>query len=380
MTNFLGSSSKRSIVPKGIADQSWPAIAVTCLLALIGGAALYSVAGGSLSPWATTHAARFMMFMTLALILSYIPPSTFKHLVYPGLAVSLGLLVLTLLVGFVGGGARSWLNLGFMQLQPSELVKIALVGVLARFFEVLPPNETSTLRALWPPILFTAVPFLLIAAQPDLGTAVLLLLTAVLLCFLAGLPLKWFAGAAAAIVVIVPLSYNLLLPHQQRRLTIFLNPQDDPLGAGYHITQSSIAIGSGGFSGKGYLEGTQSHLNYLPETHTDFIFPAIAEEWGLVGGLLIIGLFGLLLNWGISVSRNAATRFESLLAAGLTGSLFLYIAINLMMVMGMAPVVGIPLPLVSYGGSAMLAAMLSVGVLMSVDRVNRKRADRSGYR
>lgn len=369
----------RSVVPKVISDQSWPAITAVCLLALIGGTALYSVAGGSFFPWAVTHAARFCVFLTIALVMSYIPPATFKHFVYPGLIISVGLLILTLLVGFVGGGARSWLNLGFIQLQPSELVKIAMVGVLARYFEVLPPTETSTWRAWLVPAMLCAMPFLLIAAQPDLGTAMLLLLTAGLVCFLAGLPMKWFAGAAAAVVVIVPLSYSFLLPHQQRRLTIFLNPQDDPLGAGYHITQSSIAIGSGGVTGKGFLQGTQSHLNYLPETHTDFIFPAIAEEWGLMGALIIIGLFGLLLRWGMNVSRDASSRFEQLLAAGITGSLFLYISINLMMVMGMAPVVGIPLPLVSYGGSAMLAAMLSLGLLMSIDRANRKAGNRSSF-
>jgi len=363
----------KSIIPKAIADQSWPAIITLCLLALVGGTALFSVAGGSFTPWAATHAMRFVLFMGMAMVLSYIPVSLFRVGIIPAALVSIALLILVLAVGFVGGGARSWLNLGFMQLQPSELVKISLVGLLARYFEVLSSAETSKLRALWPPLLITAIPFLLIAAQPDLGTAMLLMLTSVIVCFLAGMPLKWFVGAGLAGAISIPLAYNfLLLPHQQLRLTIFLNPEDDPLGGGYHISQSSIAIGSGGIFGKGYLNGSQSHLHYLPETHTDFIFPAIAEEWGLAGGLVIMLLFGVLLRWGMNVSRHAATRFEKLLGAGLTCSLFLYIAINLMMVMGMAPVVGIPLPLVSYGGSAMLSAMLSVGVLMSIDRENRK--------
>lgn len=363
----------KSAIPAVIADQSWRAIAVVGALALVGAVALYSVAGGSVRPWAITHTARFALFLVTALTISYIRPDRFRMLLYPALFISIALLVLVLLIGATGGGAKSWLNLGFIQLQPSELVKIALIGVLARFFEMLPPREITSFRAIWPPILLTIVPFLLIAAQPDLGTAMLLLLTVVILCFLAGLPLKLFLGAGAAILILIPIVYNILLPHQQARLTIFLNPQADPLGAGYHITQSYIAIGSGGISGKGFLQGSQSHLNYLPETHTDFIFSAIAEEWGLLGGFLIIGLFWLLIRWGMQVSREAGTRFEQLLAAGLTCSLFLYISINLMMVMGLAPVVGIPLPLVSYGGSAMLAAMLSLGLLMSIDRVNRRK-------
>jgi rod shape determining protein RodA len=367
------------LVPAFVADQSWAAIVIVSILALIGGITLYSVAGGSLSPWATSHALRFLLYLMLALVLSYVPPAIFGKFAYLALAGGIALLVVVMATGVIAGGARSWLNLGFMQIQPSELVKIALVGVLAHFFANVPPREFNSLRIILPPLLFTIVPFLLIAAQPDLGTAMLLLLTAVIVCFLAGLPLKWFATAAAAVVVIVPLSYNFLLPHQQRRLTIFLNPEDDPLGGGYHITQSSIAIGSGGITGKGYLQGSQSHLQYLPEAHTDFVVPAIVEEWGIVGGIVIIVLFGALIRWGMKVARKASGRFEQLLGAGLICSLFLYIAINLMMVTGMAPVVGIPLPLVSYGGSAMLAAMISVGLLMSIDRANRAAARPSRF-
>lgn len=367
------------LVPRPIADQSWRAIAIVCGLAFIGGTTLYSVAGASFSPWALTHAARFMVFLALAVGISYVPVSVYKPLVYPALAASLLLLLAVLLLGAIKGGARSWLDLGFMQLQPSELVKIALLGVLARFFEAIPPIDSQAMRAVWPPVVLTAVPFLLIAAQPDLGTAMLLLLSAAIVCFLAGFPMRLFVGVGATVALTIPLIYNfLLLPHQQRRLTIFLNPQEEPLGAGYHVSQSLIAIGSGGVGGKGWLAGSQSHLHYLPETHTDFIFSAIAEEWGLVGGLVVIALFGMLIRWGNKVSREAAGRFEKLFAAGLINSLFLYIAINLMMVMGMAPVVGIPLPLVSYGGSAMMAAMLSVGILMGIDRSNRKAS--SGFR
>jgi rod shape determining protein RodA len=363
-------------IPTPIADQSWRALAIVTALAGIGALALYSVAGGAIDPWADTHLLRFFVFLAMALAISYVRPEQFKPLLFPAYGLSLALLVLVLMIGVIGGGARSWLNLGFVQLQPSELVKLALIAVLARFFEALPPRATATLSAIWPPIILTIVPFALIAIQPDLGTAMLLLLSVVIITFLAGLPIRLYVGAGGAALVLIPVIYNLLLPHQQRRMTIFLDPESDPLGAGYHIAQSFIAIGSGGFFGKGFLQGTQSHLHYLPETHTDFIFPAIAEEWGLIGAFTIIALFWLLLRWGMHVSREAQTRFEQLLAAGLTCSLFLYISINLLMVVGLAPVVGIPLPLISYGGSAMLSVMLSLGLLMSIDRKNRARAAR----
>lgn len=332
---------------------------------------MYSVAGGSISPWALNHMIRFVLFMALALAISYIPVRTYKPLAFPAMGASLLLLVAVLALGAIKGGARSWLDLGFMQVQPSEFVRIALLFVLARFFERLPPVETGSLRALIPPVVLTGVPFLLIAAQPDLGTGALLLLSAVVVCFLAGLPLKWFVGAGVAVMALIPIAFNFMLPHQQKRVTIFLNPQDDPLGAGYHISQSLIALGSGGLTGKGYLQGSQSHLDYLPENHTDFIFSATVEEWGLIGGFVVIGLFGLLIRWGLHVAADAETRFEKLFASGLTCSLFLYISINLMMVVGLAPVVGIPLPLVSYGGSSMLAAMITIGIIMGIDRGNR---------
>lgn len=360
-------------VPAAIADQSWRAIAIVAALAAIGAVALYSVAGGSVSPWAGTHLMRFAVFLTMALVMSYIPPDSYKPLLGFAYVGSMLLLVVVLAIGTIGGGARSWINLGFMQFQPSELVKLVLLAVLARFFEMLPPRSTMTFAGIWPPIALTALPFALIVIQPDLGTAMLVVLSVVFVTFMAGLPLRLYLGAGLAAMVFIPLAYyNLLLPHQQRRVTIFLNPEADPLGAGYHISQSFIAIGSGGFFGKGFLNGSQSQLHYLPETHTDFIYPAIVEEWGLVGAVTVIALFWLLLRWGWQVARRATTRYEQLLAAGLTCSLFLYISINLLMVTGFAPVVGIPLPLVSYGGSAMLTVMLSLGLLMSIDRKNRR--------
>jgi rod shape determining protein RodA len=209
--------------------------------------------------------------------------------------------------------------------------------------------------------------------QPDLGTSLAIVFGGVVVMFLAGLPGKWFGGAAAAGLVAAPLAYFFVLQdYQRRRVTTFLDPESDPLGAGYHITQSKIAIGSGGITGKGFGQGSQSHLDYLPEPHTDFVFATMAEEWGLLGGLFVLLAFGIVLRWGLTVARRAPDRFGRLLAAGMTATVFFYVAINLMMVMGLAPVVGIPLPFMSHGGSSMMTNMICIGTLMMVDRHGRQ--------
>jgi rod shape determining protein RodA len=363
---------RASFVPAAIAELPWGMLWIVLALGAAGVLALYSAAGGSVTPWALPHSVRFLAFLGLALGLSRLRSQTFHDVAFAGYGAGILLLILTLMLGVIGGGARSWLELGFVRLQPSELMKPVIVLVLARFYSHIPPGEIRRWSAIWPVGVFLGPPILLILLQPDLGTAMLIILNTIALMFLAGLPLRLFIGGALAVGSAIPLVYMfLLLPHQRDRVLIFLNPETDPLGAGYHLTQSKIAIGSGGIWGKGFLNGTQSHLHYLPEQHTDFVFSAIAEEWGLVGGLVLIALFFLLLRWGMSVSLEAKGRFERLAAAGLTMTIFFYIAINLMMVMGLAPVVGIPLPLVSYGGSAMLTVMICLGGLMSIDRQNR---------
>lgn len=361
-----------SFIPAAVTRLPWMMLFLVIAIGMFGGVVLYSVGGGSMRPWAMSHVIRFFVFLGLAIGLSYLPPKQLKPLVFPAYVGVIILLILVQALGFIGGGARSWLNLGFITLQPSELMKPVIVLVLARFYDMLPVGQIRTWSAIWPAGILIGIPFLMIAAQPDLGTASLVLFSGLTIMFLAGLPLRLFMGGLAAVAVFVPLAYNfLLLPHQQRRVTIFLNPEADPLGAGYHISQSQIAIGSGGLFGKGYLNGTQSHLKYLPEVHTDFIFPAMVEEWGLMGALFLILCFFLLLRWGMKVALATKPRFDRLVAAGLTTTIFFYVAINLMMVMGLAPVVGIPLPLFSHGGSAMLTVMICLGILMSIDRNNR---------
>jgi rod shape determining protein RodA len=303
-----------------------------------------------------------------------------RLLAYPGYALVLAMLVAVEAMGFVGGGSQRWLDLGVIQLQPSELMKPAIVLVLARFYSGLPPSMTTSWRALVPAGVLIALPMGLVLLQPDLGTTLAIAFGGVVVMFLAGLPLRWFAAGAIGAMIVAPIAYFFgLHDYQRRRVTTFLDPESDPLGAGYHITQSKIAIGSGGLTGKGFNEGSQSHLNYLPEPHTDFVFATMAEEWGLLGGLAVILIFGLILRWGLQVAHRSQDRFAKLLAAGMVATIFFYVAINLMMVMGLAPVVGIPLPFMSHGGSSMLTNMICIGSLMMVNRWNRQ-APQSRFR
>ncbi|RYD83807.1 MAG: rod shape-determining protein RodA, partial [Sphingomonadales bacterium] len=271
----------------------------------------------------------------------------------------------------VGGGSRRWLDLGFIRLQPSELMKPVIVLAVARFYDLLPASEIRRWSAVWPPLLLIGVPAALVIVQPDLGTALMICGGGITVAFLAGTPLRLFGGAAIALAIAFPVALSMMHGYQRDRIEIFLNPESDPLGTGYHIIQSKIAIGSGGIFGKGYLAGTQSHLDYLPERHTDFVFATMAEEWGLVGGVLLILAYMLVIRWGMRVAGRARSRFASLTAAGLSTTIFFYVAINLMMVMGLAPVVGIPLPLVSFGGSAMMTVLICLGMLMAIDRSSR---------
>lgn len=359
----------RSIVPEPVARQPWRIIIPLTVLVLFGSAVLYSAAGGHLQPWALNHVIRFAVFLMMAVILSRVPREWFKIAAYPVYFVVLVLLILVEMLGAIGGGSQRWLNLGFMTLQPSELMKPAIVLVLARFFDNLPAPMTASWRGLVPAAGLIAVPAAFVIIQPDLGTALAICFGGFIVAFLAGLPLRWFVGGGLLAVIAAPIAYFFgLHDYQRRRVTIFLDPESDPLGSGYHITQSKIAIGSGGIFGKGFGNGSQSHLEYLPEAHTDFVFATMAEEWGLIGGLFVLAVFALVLRWGIGVARRAPDRFSQLLAAGMTATIFFYIAVNMMMVMGLAPVVGIPLPFMSHGGSSMMTNMLCVGTLMAIDR------------
>ena len=359
-------------IPEPVARQPWRVILPLTALVLFGTAVLYSaspVPGGSMRPWAMMHIIHYCVFLAMALIMARFPREWFKLAAYPIYGTILFLLVLVEMLGKIGGGSQRWLNLGFMTLQPSELMKPAIVLVLAAFFDALPPALTASWRGLVPAAALLAVPAFFVLIQPDLGTMLAICFGAVVVIFLSGLPMRWFIGAGLAAAIAAPIAFfTLLHDYQRKRVTIFLDPENDPLGSGYHITQSKIAIGSGGFFGKGFGNGSQSHLDYLPESHTDFVFATMAEEWGMLGGLFILLVFAVILRWGMEIARSSNDRFSQLLAAGMTSTIFFYMAINLMMVMGLAPVVGIPLPFVSHGGSSMLTNMICIGTLMAIQR------------
>lgn len=364
-------------LPAPLAEIPWIMLIPLTLLVLFGAAVLYSAAGGSMSPYAASHLLRFAIFLVMAFIISRLPRELVFNLAYPAYAAVLFLLMAVELIGAVGGGSQRWLELGFVRLQPSELMKPVIVLVLASFFHTLPPGMLGTWRSLLPPLAMMALPIVLVLLQPDLGTSLAIAFGGVVVMFLAGIPLRLFVGGGIAGLICAPIAYFFVLQdYQRQRVLTFLDPESDPLGSGYHITQSKIAIGSGGITGKGFGQGSQSHLDYLPEPHTDFVFATMAEEWGLIGGLFVLLVFGIVLRWGLLVARRAPDRFSRLLAGGMTATIFFYVAINLMMVMGLAPVVGIPLPFMSHGGSSMLTNMICIGMLMLVDRWGRQGAAR----
>ncbi len=366
----------KGFVPAPLAQLPWKILTLVTAIAVFGLVVLFSAAGGSITPWALPQAVRFVAFLGLAVVLSRVKENTWATIALPGYAIILVLLVLVELLGAVRGGSQRWLDLGVIRLQPSELMKPAIVLATAKFYAMLPPSETLKIRSLIPAGLLIGFPFMLVMTQPDLGTALMIVGGGVTVMFLAGAPLWLFIGGAAALAAAVPLVFTFVLhDYQRNRILTFLDPESDPLGTGYHISQSKIAIGSGGLTGKGFLNGSQSHLDYLPEGHTDFAFATMAEEWGLLGGFFIIIAFMLLIRWAINVGMRAESRFAKLTAAGLSATLFFYVSINLLMVMGFAPVVGIPLPMVSFGGSAQMTTMICLGILMAIDRANRRMPD-----
>jgi rod shape determining protein RodA len=350
----------------------WSVILAIVAIGAFGNLILFSAAGGSMEPWALKQTARFVILLGLMLAIAQIRIEIWIRYAYP--IYGAVLLLLMIVEAFVGMGAQRWLDLGVIRLQPSEFMKIAIILALARFYHFLPRSFTERPQAVWPPLALIGVPFILVAIQPDLGTGLMIAFGGIAMLFLAGVRMRWFIGGAALVAAIIPLAYEFLLhDYQRKRILTFLDPSTDPLGAGYHITQSKIAIGSGGLFGKGFLHGTQGALEYLPERQTDFIFAAMAEEWGLVGGIFLFLAYGYVIAWGIGVALSAKSHFARLAAMGLTCTLFFYLAINTAMVMGLAPVVGIPLPLVSYGGSAMLTVLTTMGILISISR-HRDRA------
>lgn len=365
--------------PRKILYLNWPLILLVTAVSSVGFLMLYSVAGGSVDPWAAAQAKRFGVGFVLMLCVAFIPIYFWRNIAGLAYAVSLFLLIGVEFFGEVGMGAQRWIDLGFMRLQPSELMKISLVMALAAYYDWLDLGKTS--RPVWVavPLMLIAAPMLLVLKQPDLGTALLLAIGGTTIMFLAGVSWIYFAvafvltgGMTAAVVFSRGQNWQILKDYQYRRIDTFLDPSSDPLGAGYHITQSKIALGSGGWGGRGFMQGTQSRLNFLPEKQTDFIFTTLAEELGFIGGVSLLALYALIILFCVASAFGNRDRFGALLTMGIATTFFLFFAVNMSMVMGMAPVVGVPLPLVSYGGTAMLVLLIAFGLVQSA-HVHRPR-------
>jgi len=331
----------------------------------IGFAMLYSAAGGDIEPWAQRHVVRYFVGLLGIIILGLINIRLFFKGAYIFYGVSLMLLVFVELAGEVGMGAKRWIDFGVIRLQPSELMKISVVIVLARYFHIRSFHEIGNPLHLAIPAFLVLVPVVLVTKQPDLGTAIMIALSGLVIFFIAGVRIWKFILLFLGGVALVPIIWQFLLEYQKKRILTFLSPEIDPLGAGYHLMQSKIALGSGGLYGKGFIQGSQSHLNFLPEIQTDFIFTMLAEEFGLLGGLVVLLLFFLISCYGLILSFFMASKFARFLTIGMITTLFLYVFINIGMVMGLLPIVGVPLPFISYGGSALLTSMTAIGLIIS---------------
>jgi len=348
-----------------IPQINWLLILLLGAISSVGFAMLYSASNGNLDPWAMRQMVRFAIGVGLMIFVALIDIRYLLRYAYVAYFVGLALLIVTEIAGAIGMGAQRWIDVGVFQIQPSEIMKVTLVLALARYFHGLTPEEIRKPTVILFPAFLVGVPALLVLKQPDLGTALILVLVGGIMCFLGGIRMWKFVLAFGAAAGMVPIAWKFLRDYQKRRIETFLDPESDPLGSGYHIMQSKIALGSGGVFGKGFLEGSQSHLNFLPEKQTDFIFTMLAEEFGMIGGICVLALYALVLIYGLSIALRCRHQFGRLLAMGITSSFFMSMFINVAMVMGLIPVVGAPLPLVSYGGSAMMTILLGFGFVMS---------------
>ena len=363
------------LAPSGISKVfflNWALILLLVAIAAIGWLMLYSIAGGDIDTWAMPQIKRFGAGMVLLFFIAFVPIWFWRSMSGAAYVVAMILLLIVEFFGTVGMGAQRWIDLGFMMLQPSELMKVTLVMMLAAYYDWLDDKKVS--RPLWVliPVLLIVAPTILVIMQPNLGTSVMLLAGGAGVMFAAGVSFWYFGavialvgGTVAAVIMSEGTPWQLLHDYQYKRIHTFLDPAADPLGAGYNIIQAKIALGSGGWAGKGFMQGTQSRLNFLPEKHTDFIFTTLGEEFGFVGAFSLLILYGLILLFLVVAAIRNSGRFSQLLISGVAVNFFLYLAINLSMVMGMAPVVGVPLPLLSYGGSATLVIMLAFGLVQS---------------
>ena len=350
-----------------IKNLNYLLIFLTVLISFIGAAGLYSAAGGSYQPWASRHLIRFSILFLFALSIAFIDLRLIYKYAYLIFIISLFLLFSVEIIGVFGKGATRWISVFGFSLQPSELVKITIILALAKFYHDLKFEDVKSIINLFFPFLILFLPFLLVVIQPDLGTALSIVILGIFILFASGIRLWKFGIGFLILISSIPLLLNFLKPYQRDRVISFLNPEADALGRGYQLIQSKIALGSGGFSGKGFLQGTQSYLQYLPEKQTDFIFTLMGEEFGFIGTIFIIFLFILIISICFFISFKSNHVFGRLLCIGVGTNIFIYVIMNISMVSGLMPVVGIPLPLVSYGGSAMLSILISIGLVLNIE-------------
>lgn len=362
---YSNMTSDRMTLREKLMSVSWVFLLLVTLIASVGFVSLYSAAGGSMEPWASKQVVRFLMGMAVLIAVALIDIRLWLRFAYPIFGLICLMLVYVDISGHIGMGAQRWINLGFMNLQPSEVMKIAAVLALARFFHGATHEDVKNPLFLLTPLVIVSVPVILVLVQPDLGTAMMIIFSAGAMFFMAGVSYWLFAAVFAGGIAMAPVIWHLMHEYQRKRVITFLNPENDPLGSGYHIMQSKIAMGSGGFSGKGFLQGTQSKLNFLPEKQTDFIFTLFTEEWGLMGGFFLLSLFAVTIIYGYIMAFSCQNQFARLLVMGIITNFSFYVFINIGMVMGLLPVVGVPLALISYGGTAMLSVLFGFGLLMS---------------
>lgn len=361
----MAAEPRSKLIPARLMQMHWLLVLCMSLMALVGFAMMFSAAGGHFSPWATKQILRFAFAFGLMVGLAMLPAGTLLRYAYVIYALCLMMLVTVEIAGFIGKGAKRWVDVGGVNLQPSELMKLAVILALARYYHSAGTQNINRFMLLLPPILIVLVPAAFILRQPNLGTATILISVGAMLCYMAGVRTRYFVILFVVAVAAAPVGWHFIHDYEKQRVLTFLHPEDDPLGAGYNITQSIIAIGSGGLFGKGFLQGSQGQLDFLPEKHTDFIFTMIAEEFGFAGCLFVLVLYTVLIGYGIAIALRCRHLFGSMLAVGVSVLLFIHILINMMMVMGLIPVVGVPLPLLSYGGSIMISMLAGFGLMQN---------------
>ncbi len=346
--------------------RSFDYILIFCilLLGLISTLSMYSSEGGQILYYTKSHFLRFSVFFLLMLALSFIKTSFWHATGYVFYFIVLILLFFASLYGIKASGSQRWISLYFINLQPSELMKIAIIVCFAKYYHRLQITNINSLQGLLIPIVVLIIPIVFVLAQPDLGTSILIALSGIVVVWLSGVNVKYFFYSSLTLVISTPFVISFLKPYQKLRILSFFDPERDPLGAGYQIIQSKIAVGSGGLYGKGFLKGTQSYLEFLPEKHTDFIFTLFSEEHGFIGSIILLLIYGIMIFRIILIGSKTRSFFGKLFCYGFGASIFIYIVVNMSMVLGMLPIVGSPLPIMSYGGSSMLATMIGFGIVM----------------